>query len=93
MSSPQIQQSNKLEKNVSAVMFTRPVSVLVARIGTTNWQRYPSMMQNRGFRSINCNKKFVKSINRTNQKYSKQNFTRPWKSENIAIIPSNAIST
>ena len=85
MSSPQVQQSNKLPKNITAVVFTRPVSLLVARIGTTNWQRYPLMMQNRSFRSMSMNRKFVKSINCANQKYTKQNFyARQWKSHNYS---------
>mmetsp|Transcript_54434 Transcript_54434/g.48992 ORF Transcript_54434/g.48992 Transcript_54434/m.48992 type:complete len:101 (+) Transcript_54434:135-437(+) len=83
MSSPQIQtQSNKLAKNVSAVIFTRPAALLVTRIGTTNWRRYPSTFQNRGFRSVS-NRKFVRTVNSANQKYSKQNFgSKQWKSEN-----------
>eukprot|EP01083_Nonionella_stella_P030358 83228_1 len=43
-------KSNSLAKNVSAVVFMRPTQVLVTRIGTTNWHRYPSMIQHRGFR-------------------------------------------
>mmetsp|Transcript_25384 Transcript_25384/g.40385 ORF Transcript_25384/g.40385 Transcript_25384/m.40385 type:complete len:99 (-) Transcript_25384:382-678(-) len=62
-------QSTHLAKNVSAVLFTRPMALIVTRIGTSsNFHKYPSMMQQRGFRSM-VNSKPVKRTNIFNQKY------------------------
>mmetsp|Transcript_23758 Transcript_23758/g.20791 ORF Transcript_23758/g.20791 Transcript_23758/m.20791 type:complete len:96 (+) Transcript_23758:57-344(+) len=74
------QQSNKLAKNVSAVIFTRPAALLATRISTTNWRRYPSTLQYRSF----MNKKMCKAVNNVNQQYSKHTLygTKQWKSSN-----------
>eukprot|EP00483_Globobulimina_turgida_P000730 UN00730 len=74
------QQSSKLAKNVSAVVFTRPMQVLVTRISTSNWQRYPSMIHHRGFRVANT--KPIKAFNmrrQINVTHYKNNCIKQWK--------------
>eukprot|EP00483_Globobulimina_turgida_P012891 UN12915 len=73
-------QSSKLAKNVSAVVFTRPLQVLVTRIGTSNWQKYPSMIPHRGFHFANT--KPMKTFNmrkQTNNTHYKNNYVKQWK--------------
>lgn len=74
----------KLAKNVSAVVFTRPMQVLVTRVGTStnNWRRYPSMLQHRGFH-INKTGIINKNLNKMNQNFTKQttHYNRKWQVE------------